>query len=98
MARHISLAQAKATFSAVVDGVLHRGERYVIERHGKAVAALVTLDELERLEAATPSAERPAGALALIGAWDTVADAEIDAFLADVRAARERDTGREVRL
>jgi len=98
VAKHISLAEAKAKFSAVVDGVLHRQERYVIERHGKGVAALVSLQELGRLEAGTPSGERPAGALALVGAWQDVEDAEIDAFLADVRAARERDTGRKVRL
>lgn len=98
MARSISLAEAKAKFSAVVDGVLHRHERYVIERHGKGVAALVHLDELERIEATAPKGDRPAGALALVGAWEDVDDADIDAFLADVQEARTRDAGREVAL
>jgi prevent-host-death family protein len=98
VAKRISLADAKATFSAVVDGVLHRNERYVIERHGKGVAALVSIEELQRIESSAPGGDRPAGALALVGAWEDVDDAAIDAFVADVRTARDRDTGRKVRL
>jgi antitoxin (DNA-binding transcriptional repressor) of toxin-antitoxin stability system len=32
--------------------VRYAGERFVIERHGEAVAALVSVDDLRRLEAA----------------------------------------------
>ena len=32
--RHVGVAEAKGTFSALIEGVQHRGERYVIERHG----------------------------------------------------------------
>ena len=98
MAKSISLAEAKAKFSAIVDGVLHRTERYVIERRGRPVAALVSVEELERIEADRPVADRPAGALALVGAWEDVDDAEIDALIEDLRAERERDAGRPVRL
>lgn len=98
MTKHISLAEVRANFAAVVDQVLHRGEYVVIERHGRPVAALVSVEDLRRLEAERPSGERPAGALALVGAWEGVEDSEVDTFLADVRAARERDTGRRVRL
>ncbi|MDA0271100.1 MAG: type II toxin-antitoxin system Phd/YefM family antitoxin [Chloroflexi bacterium] len=94
----ISLAEAKARFSAVVDGVLHRRTRYVIERHGKPVAAMVTLEDLQRLEATGSTADEPLGALALLGAWGDVADSEIDAFIADIRAARDADTGRPVEI
>ena len=45
-AKRISIAEAKARFSAMVDGVLHRGEHYLIERHGRGVAAMVSIDEL----------------------------------------------------
>lgn len=38
------------------------------------------------------------GALALIGAWGDVSDAEIDKFIADVYAERDKDTGRPVDL
>jgi len=97
-AKHVSIAEAKAKFSSIVDGVLHRGERYLIERHGRGVAALVSVDELERLERSYAEAEQPAGAMALVGLWHDVPDEEIDALVAEVRAARERDTGRAVEL
>lgn len=97
-AMHISVADAKARFAAVLDGVLHRGERYVIERRGRAVAAIVNVAELERLDRGSAIGERPAGAMALVGLWQDVPDEEIDALLADLRAARERDTGRRVEL
>ena len=38
------------------------------------------------------------GAMALVGAWGEVDDAVIDAFIADIRAARDRDVGRPVNL
>ena len=98
MARFMALAEVRANISAVIDQVFHRSEHVVIERHGHPVAALVSLADLARLEAERPTAERPAGALALVGAWADVDDAEIDSFLADVASARERDTGRKVRL
>jgi prevent-host-death family protein len=94
----ISLAAARAKFSTLVEGVLRRGERYVIERHGREVAALVSVPELELLGSASPTAEQPGGALALVGLWQEVADEEIDALLVDLRAARDRDAGRPVEL
>ena len=97
-ASHISVAHAKAKFSALLEGVFHRGERYVIERHGREVAAIVSPSELRRLEQARPLAERPSGAMALVGLWQDLSDDEIDRLLADLRAARDRDTGRHVGL
>ena len=98
MVRRMPLAEVRANIAAVISQVFHRAERVVIERHGRPVAALVSLDDLARLEAERPTATRPAGALALAGAWADVDDAEIDSFLADVANARQRDTGRTVRL
>ena len=98
MTKHIGLAEAKATLSAVVNGVLHGRERYVIERHGKGVAALVSLDELARIESNMPDGDRPAGALALVGVWEDVADADIDTFLVDIQRARTNDAGRRVEI
>ena len=93
---HISVAHAKAKFSALLEGVLHRGERYVIERHGREVAALVRPSELERLIQEGPLAEQPAGAMALVGLWHEVPDEEIDAMLARLRGARDGDRARDV--
>lgn len=97
-AKRIGIAEAKAKFAAMVDDVLHRGEHYLIERHGRGVAALVSVAELERLERVRPAAEQPTGAMALVGLWHDVPDDDIDALVADLRAARDRDTGRAVEL
>ena len=66
----------------------------VIERHGHPVAAIVSIEDLARLEGERPTGGRPAGALALVGAWADLDDTAIDAFLADVASTRQRDTGR----
>ena len=98
MTRRMPLAEVRANIAAAVDQVFHRGEHVVIERHGRPVAAIVSIEDLARLEADRPTGERPAGALALVGAWADVEDSDIDAFLADITNARRRDTGRKVRL
>jgi prevent-host-death family protein len=97
----MKLSEAKATFSAVVEGVSATGDRYIIERHGKPVAAVVSIEDLEQLERSDaiemPAAEHPIGALVLLGAWADVDDAEIDKFLEDVYAARA-EPGRPIAL
>lgn len=102
MDRHMPLAEVRAHIAAAVDQVLHRGERVVIERHGRPVAALVSIDDLARIEASQPPVHAPgghsAGALALVGAWSDITDADIDAFIADIATSRRRDTGRRVSL
>ena len=92
--KHISVAEARARLAAILDGVRSRGERYVLERHGREVAAIVGVEELARLD--RPSAEPPMGAMALVGLWHEVTDTDIDALLADIYAERERDAGRPV--
>jgi prevent-host-death family protein len=42
---------ARSSFSDLLNEVLVYGERIVLERHGKAVAAIVSVADLERLEA-----------------------------------------------
>jgi prevent-host-death family protein len=97
----VKLSEAKTAFSAVVEDVSATGDRYVIERHGKPVAAVVPIHDLERIEGLEaieqPAAEHPIGALVLLGAWADVDDAEIDKFLEDVYAARA-EPGRPVDL
>src|SRR5207302_7202078 len=98
MATRVSLAEAKAKLSAVVDDVRRTSRRYLIERHGRPAAAIISVEELERLEASDLLGPSPAGALALVGAWGDVEDAAIDAFLNEVLRSRAADTGRPVRL
>jgi prevent-host-death family protein len=62
---HISVAEAKRRFADVLGTVRYQGERYVVERNGTPMAALVPLGDLQ---AVTDRSERP-GFLALIGAF-----------------------------
>jgi hypothetical protein len=50
-----------------------------------------------RVEAGGSGDAEPVGAQALVGAWHDVADADIDAFVADISAERARDGGRPLR-
>ena len=95
--RHVGVAEAKGTFSAMIEGVQHRGERYVIERHGKPAAALVSLEELDRLESQRPTPQGMTGGLGFIGMWRGIlTDEEIDDMVDAIYADRENDVPREV--
>lgn len=98
MVERVSAAEAKAKFSALVAEVAYGGKRFIIERRGKPLAALVSIDDLECLEQGQATSERPLGALALVGAWRDVRDDEIDALVAHIYAEREKDLGRPVEL
>lgn len=100
MEKHISSAEAKARFRAVLDDVVHHGERYVVERHGEAVAAIVRVEELDRLPRKRPAGAggNAIGAMALVGLWHGVSDEEVDSFIADIHESRAQDTGRAVEI
>lgn len=97
-AARVSVAEAKARLSALLAAVAHRSERFVIERHGTPVAALVTMEDLKLVEATQPAGERPRGALALVGLWSEVDEEELDNIVSDIYAERARDSGRSVDL
>jgi prevent-host-death family protein len=70
MFKKVRVTEAKAHLSALMARAGYAGERYLIERRGKPLAALVGVEDLERLEAEGGSPRsRPRGALALVGAW-----------------------------
>lgn len=101
MAERIGASEAKAHFSELLARAGFSGERFLVERRGKPLAALVGAEDLKRLEEGDVEAGgvRPRGALALVGAWGDLADdGEIDAMLEDVYAARGEDLGRRVDL
>jgi prevent-host-death family protein len=50
MAQEIPVTQARAEFADLVNRVVYGGERIVVTRHGKAIAALVPAEDLARLE------------------------------------------------
>jgi prevent-host-death family protein len=100
MVKKVRVTEAKAHPSALMARTGYAGERYLIERRGKPLAALVGVEDLERLEAEGGSPRsRRRGALAVVGAWGEFGEDDvIDAMLEEIYAARERDTGRAVDL
>jgi prevent-host-death family protein len=98
MVERVSMAEAKAHLSELVAAVAHGRTRIVLERRGRALAALVSLEELAQLEDKVAQGPAPRGALGLIGAWDDATDEEIDALIEDIYAQRERDLPRPVEL
>lgn len=65
---HMSVAEVKRHFADVIGAVRYRHERYVIERNGTPVAAIVPIEDLEG------RGETQAGFLALVGAFEDAAD------------------------
>jgi len=98
-AKRIGVAQAKAKLSELLARVAYGDEQYVIERRGKPVAALVSVEDLERLEAASAQPAEPNAFWELAGLWKGVmSDEEVDEFLKAVYEERDRDKGRPVDL
>jgi prevent-host-death family protein len=50
MASEIPVTQARAEFADLVNRVVYGGERIVVTRHGKPIAALVPAADLDRLD------------------------------------------------
>src|SRR3982751_4707088 len=53
----MTVADAKNHFSDVLRRAEYGGERVLVERHGKPVAAIVSTDDLRRLEATDDKAD-----------------------------------------
>ena len=99
MAEKVRVTEAKAQLSALMARVGYGGERFVIERRGRPLAALVGVEDLVRLEGEKGDASsRRMGALALVGAWGEAEEQDLDAVLEEIYAERERDAGRPVDL
>lgn len=77
----IQVAEAKARFSELLDRA-SRGERFLVMRHGRPMAALVSPAAAVAPEFAPAGLATVAGVLA---EWE-----DIDAVVADLYAARER--------
>ncbi|MEV0272850.1 type II toxin-antitoxin system Phd/YefM family antitoxin [Hamadaea sp. NPDC050747] len=52
MTHEVPVTQARAEFADLVNRVVYGGERVVVTRHGKPIVALVSAEDLARLEAA----------------------------------------------
>ncbi len=72
VAKKVRVTEAKAQLSVLMARAGYGGERFLIERRGRPLAALVGVGDLERLEREGDKPSRPLGALGLVGAWDEV--------------------------
>lgn len=83
------VGDAKKHFSELMSRAAYKGERFLIERRGRPMAALVPAKDLDRLE---EQPAQPTGLLAAVGAWAEYDD--LDGFTSDVyrqrRSARDR--------
>jgi prevent-host-death family protein len=99
VAKTVGSTEAKAHLSALMARAGYGGERFLIERRGRPLAALVGVEDLKRLEGERGEATtRPLGAVALIGAWGEAEEQDLDTVLKEIYAEREGDTGRLVDL
>lgn len=98
MTTRMNLGEAKAKLSAVVEDVHRTANRYLVMRHGKPAAAIVSVEDLTRLDESDPLAPSPAGAMSLVGLWADVEDDALDEVLRDVYESRANDPGRPVDL
>ncbi|CAL9387996.1 hypothetical protein SUDANB176_01199 [Streptomyces sp. enrichment culture] len=57
MAYEIPVTQARAELADLINRVVYGGERVVVTRHGKPLVALVSADDLRRLEELQESQE-----------------------------------------
>ena len=57
MAYEIPVTQARAELADLINRVVYGGERVVVTRHGKPLVALVSADDLRRLEETQELAE-----------------------------------------
>lgn len=95
MTKRVSSAEAKAKLPELIGKVAHGGERFIIERRGKPMAALVPVGEVSLEE--VPSG-KPEGLLALVGLWSDVPEEEIDEMVRGIYEDRDRNLGRRIDL
>jgi prevent-host-death family protein len=99
MAKSFSTADIKARLSEMISKVVYGRERVVVLRRGKPVAALVSLEDLQRLESLDSSNQEALAAHPITRAFGGWADRDdLDALVTEINSAREAATGREVEL
>ena len=93
MADVLSVADAKKRLSELMSRVTYNRERFLIERRGKPMAALVSVEDLARLEK-EPVPSR--GLLAAVGAWADFE--ELDQVIGEIYRQRRQASDRPVSL
>jgi prevent-host-death family protein len=99
MAKSFSTADIKAHLSEMIGKVVYGHERLVVLRRGKPVAALVSLQDLQRLEALdSAGAEEPDvhPIMRAFGGWAGRGD--LDTLTEEIYQNRAATLGREIEL
>ena len=99
MARSFSTADIKARLSEMIGKVAFGHERLVVLRRGKPVAALVSIEDLRRLEILDASRAAAIDAhpvMRVFGGWADRTD--LDDLVAEIYEDRAAAIGREVEL
>lgn len=73
----LPVSEARDHLGKIVSKAEHAQERTVLTRHGKAVAAVVSIEDLRELEAAEDEADRAAAREALASAEQRVPHREV---------------------
>jgi len=92
----VSVAMAKKKFSELLARAAYGGERFIIERRGRPMAALVGLEDLGSLEDRSVRNSEPQGLSAAAGALADYEDFE--KVMAKVYQSRRRSKSRQVKL
>ena len=93
MGNIMSVADAKKHLSELMSRVAYNNERFLIQRRGKPMAALVSADDLDRLE------QQPKGTQGLLGAVGALADFDdLDLMIEDIYFQRRRAKDRTIAL
>jgi len=95
MLKDISVAEAKSKFSEMIARTVYAGERFVVRRRGKPVAAIVGIDDLKKIQL-TDSSEDTGTLLAAAEAWADFKD--LDQVIEDIYRSRRKSTDREVTI
>lgn len=96
MDQGLNVAEAKKKFSELLARAAFKGERFIITRRGKPMAALIGLDDLALLEEHKDQSLEPQGLLAAAGA---LADYEgFEETMTAVCRSRRQSVGRRVKL
>lgn len=94
MVKKVSTVELRKDLAALLADVVDSGRHFIIEKRGRPLAALVSVDAFELIKQQQTTLADPLGALALTGAWSELKEREMDALLADVQAERGGDACR----
>ena len=83
MEQRLGVSAARERLADILDNVRFRGESYIVERHGKAAAAIVPIEVYERWKK-----ERDDLFTLVRGVQQANADADPDQVMADVLEAQ----------